>query len=199
MIKQLFILLILLVPMVFAEDVLRNTTDVNITSIKPGNPNLISIYSPVVTTVSDDTKDTALMTNGLGIKIRALQLQERIELAIYQARTITTKLSSVPNISASEKQIVYNAVTKLTQLKAEAIKLQTIVNKTEAVEKFVAIKKEAITVIANAREVTQRVFTDTQKADIKGKIKQLEIDVLKTTREKIKITIRNYKQNATQQ
>jgi len=199
MIKQLFILLILLVPMVFAEDVLRNTTDVNITSIKPGNPNLISIYSPVVTTVSDDAKDTALMTNGLGIKIRALQLQERIELAIYQARTITTKLSSVPNISASEKQIVYNAVTKLTQLKAEAIKLQTIVNKTEAVEKFVAIKKEAITVIANAREVTQRVFTDTQKADIKGKIKQLEIDVLKTTREKIKITIRNYKQNATQQ
>ena len=189
MIKQLFVLLLLLAPMAFAE---------NVTDVSGNNPNLISTYSPVVTTVSDDAKDISIMINGLGIKIRALQLQERIELAIYQARTITTKLSST-NISAADKQIVYNAVTTLNQLKAKTIALQSVTDKANATAQFVSIKKDAITAVSSAREITQKAFTDAQKADIKGKIKQLELDALKATREKIKITIREMKQNATSQ
>ena len=149
-----------------------------------------NIYSPVVTSVSDDSTDISIMTNGLGIKIRALQLQERIELAIYQAKTITTKLSSVPNMSTVDKQTVYGAVTTLTQLKAKVILLQSVTDKTNATAQFVDLKKQAITAVQSAREVTQRVFSNTQKADIKNKIKALELDQLKLTRQKIKLAIK---------
>ena len=122
------------------------------------------------------------MTTPLGTKIRALQLQERIELAIFQARTITTKLSSV-NVSTADKTAIYGTVTELTRLKGLCAKINST-------EQFVDIKKQAITAVKTAREITQRVFTDSQKADIKGKIKQLEIEQMRATREKIKAAIK---------
>jgi len=135
------------------------------------------------------TRELKAFTTPFGAQVRMLQLEKSITRNII----VGTQVISVIEKNHPEEDLT-QAKTKLDEMEAllETVKLYNINDKDSntLVIEFVAMKKQAIVITQEFKQITREILTAEDRQEIHSKVKDLDKNQLNNINHAIKLTIR---------
>ncbi len=107
-------------------------------------------------------KEVETMHVGLGAKVRVIQLKVAITRKIFEANIVIDYLKEKGKNTTELEDIV----TQLEILKNETDTIKNITNREEAIKKFIDIKKDARSLIADFKTKARAMLTDSDREEI---------------------------------
>ena len=129
--------------------------------------------------------DTDEMQTRHGAEMRLFQLQRRINLAILHMEAVIDVVKNKSNVSNSSSVVELESIVAEMKLLLDEAKNISSVNTDEAVQNFVEVKKDAITLIHKFRKIAKDLLGPKDKRDLKERFKHMDRDNLKDLKEKI--------------
>ncbi len=129
--------------------------------------------------------DTNEMQTRHGAEMRLFQLQRRINFAILHMEAVIDVVKNKSNVTNASSITELESIVAETKLLLDEAKNISPVNTDEAVQRFVEVKKDAITLIHKFRKIAKDLLGPEDKRALKEMFKQIEKDEFKELKEKI--------------
>ncbi len=141
-------------------------------------------------TIDEETQEELkIMTDVPGVKVRLLQLQERIERNILHGEEIIAELSS-GNQSVSELEAILADLISLKEEVAAVDPEGVPVN--EATAQFVALKKKAIELTKSFRDIARPLLKGEQVLRLRERFKVREAQKLSQIRTRVRTALKEH-------
>ncbi len=158
-----FFALMLMVSLVNLASVIAQETNTNTeTSVNSGSGDTNAQVNSSTTIDTETQKEVESMHEGLGAKVRVIQLKIAITRKIFQANIVIDYLKEKGKNTTELEDIV----AQLEILKNETDTIKDLTNREEAIKKFVDIKKDSRTLIANFKTKAKDLLTDFDREEI---------------------------------
>jgi len=177
------LILLALLPMAFAEE---NSTPADTTpEIKDQNP---ETGEPIVDTTTET--EIAAMYNGIGAKVRLLQLEKSILGTILRGEKVIEFIKE--NYAEEDTNGLEAIIAELKLLKEEVAAVQPKANDENTVKQFVDLKNDARSLVKQFRETAKEILKDTNKSELAKKFKEIDWSNYNKLQEQIVSLIREY-------
>lgn len=151
--------------------------------------NNTNVTMPPSNQTEDDDNETEDETDEMktrhGAEMRLFQLERRINLAILHMEAVIDVAKNKSNVSNSSSVAELESIVSEMKILLDEAKNISPVNTKEAVQKFVEVKKDAITLIHKFRKIVKSLLTSEDKRALKERFKQMDRDEFKDLKEKI--------------
>lgn len=180
---EITILLLAIIPLsTFAQE----ETDIEVSEDVPTEEEIEALDKEV----EKDINEVRIMTHGIGVTIRLLQLQLSIVKRIAFAQEVIEEIKNIDQqIDTSELESIVADLTELEK-KIESLKEETDVD--NSIEQYIEIKKEAIRLVFLFRKKLLEILTPEQREEIREKIINKRFPRVEEIRKRLLSIVRNY-------